>query len=139
MCLPADITDHPDQHSQNSPEFAEATEMGNDTIAKDQSLLQTAKLDIGCTKATREVSQDPSSPKHGTSLENIIPDPVPSTRSDSSDRSNLCKLPPSTKTEQRATGEMKTPEELRPFKKARPRMTQRRSRRKSHTATNRHT
>lgn len=122
--LPADVTDRPEEHSQNSSEAAQSTETGNDTITKDQSLLQPANVNIRYTKSTHEVTENPPSPQQETSLVNMILGPVPSTSSDILNRFNLCKSPPSTQIDQRATCEIKTPEALRPFKKASPRKTQ---------------
>ena len=83
---------------------------------------------------TCEPLQDHPTPQHITSLENMIPDPVPSTSKDGLDKPYICQSPSSKKTDQRPTGEIKTPEELQPFKKTSPRKTQRCIRRKRHTA-----
>lgn len=125
--LPADVTDRPEEHSQNSSEAAQSTETGNDTITKDQSLLQLAN--VYYTKSTHKITENRPSPQQETSLVNMILDPVPSTSSDILDRLNLCKSPPPTQIYQRATCEIKTPEALRPFKKASPRKTQKRRQR----------
>ena len=77
---------------------------------------------------------NPSSSQQGTSLEDIILDHVPSTSTEFSDISNLCRSPSSTQTDQRAICEIKTPEVLRPFKdKACPIKTERRRKRKRRT------
>ena len=77
---------------------------------------------------------NPSSSQQGTSLEDIILDHVPSTSTESSNISNLCRSPSSTQTDQRAICEIKTPEVLRPFKDTDcHKKTERRRKRKRHT------
>lgn len=130
--LPADVADRPEKHSQNSW-VAEATETGDAAITKAQSLLGPAKVGISHTKSTNKVPQNLPSPSKEQTLR-IWFQPLFRAQAVTFwiglSYANHLLLHRLIK---KATGEIKTPETLRPFKNTIPRKTQRRSQRKCHT------